>query len=111
MQYRKDIRSGNQISALGFGCMRFPERMGRIDREKTEKLLLKAFESGINYYDTAYMYPGSEEVLGEILKKNGLREKVFIATKLPQSMCHAASDFNRFFDIQKQRLQTDYIDY
>jgi len=111
MQYRKDLRSGNELSVLGFGCMRFPNTMGKIDREKTEKLLLKACEAGINYYDTAYIYPGSEEVLGEFLKKHDLRRKVFIATKLPQAMCNSSSDFDRYFDIQKKRLQTDYIDY
>ena len=111
MQYRKDSRSAGQISALGFGCMRFPKRMGRIDREKAEELIVKAFENGVNYFDTAYLYPGSEEVLGEILKKNGLREKVHVATKLPQAKCSTTSDFDRFFDIQKQRLQTNYIDY
>ena len=111
MQYRKDKRSGNELSALGFGCMRFPGGMGRIDREKTEQLLLKSYASGINYFDTAYLYPGSEEVLGEILEKHGLREKVFIATKLPQAMCRERTDFDRFFETQKQRLRTGYFEY
>jgi len=111
MQYRNDLRSGNRLSALGFGCMRLPGVMGRIDMEKSEALLLKAFENGVNYYDTAYLYPGSEEALGEILEKNSLREKVYIATKLPQAMCGAASDLDRFFSVQKQRLRTSYIDY
>jgi predicted aldo/keto reductase-like oxidoreductase len=106
-----DKRGGNKLSALGFGCMRLPGGMGRIDREKTEQLLLKAYESGVNYYDTAYLYPGSEEALGEILEKHGLREKVFIATKLPQAMCREKADFDRFFGIQKQRLRTGYFDY
>ena len=111
MQYRKDSRSGNELSALGFGCMRFPGGAVGIDKEKTEKLLLRAFEGGVNYYDTAYTYSGSEKVLGEILEKNGLREKVYIATKLPQAMCAGASDFDRYFDIQKNRLRTGYVDY
>ena len=111
MQYRRDKRGGNDLSVLGFGCMRFPGGMGRIDREKTGQLVLKAYESGINYFDTAYLYPGSEEVLGEILEKHGLREKVFIATKLPQAMCRESADFDRYFDTQKQRLRTGYFDY
>jgi len=111
MQYRFDKRKGKQLSALGLGCMRFPGGMGLIDKDKTEKLLLKAYSLGINYYDTAYIYPGSEEVMGEVFKKNNLREKVYIATKMPQVMCNVSSDFDRFFDIQKQRLQTGYIDY
>jgi len=111
MQYRKDSRSGNELSALGFGCMRFPGGAVGIDMEKTEKLLLRAFEGGVNYYDTAYTYSGSEKVLGEILEKNGLREKVYVATKLPQAICRSASDFDRFFDTQKKRLRTGYVDY
>ena len=91
--------------------MRFPTSMGRIDKVKTEALLLKAYERGVNYYDTAYWYSGSEEVLGEIFEKLGIREKINIATKLPQVACKAPSDFDKFFDIQKRRLRTGYIDY
>lgn len=91
--------------------MRFPNNLGRIDVEKTEKLILHAFQNGVNYYDTAYLYPGSEEVLGEILKKHNLRENVYIATKLPHSMCKSSADFDKFFDLERKRLQTDYIDY
>jgi len=91
--------------------MRFPGGLLRIDKEKTEELLLKAVEGGVNYFDTAYIYPGSEEVTGAILEKHSLRERVYIATKLPQSVCRAAKDFDRFFDTQKARLHTSYIDY
>jgi uncharacterized protein len=111
MQYRVDKRSGNKLSVLGFGCMRLPGGPGRVDIAKTEKLFLKAIEGGINYFDTAYLYPGSEDAIGQIFEKRGLRDKVFLATKLPQSMCHAASDFDKFFDMQKQRLRTDHVDY
>ncbi|MCC8022677.1 MAG: aldo/keto reductase [Clostridiales bacterium] len=111
MQYREDKRSGNRLSVLGFGCMRFPGGFGRIDRDKTEALLLQAYESGVNYYDTAYLYQGSEAVIGEVFEKHGIREQVYIATKLPQSMCKKASDFDKFFAIQKERLRTDYVDY
>ena len=83
MQYRKN-RKGEDISVLGFGCMRFTTKAGRIDIEKTEKEILAAVEAGINYFDTAYIYPGSEAALGEIVERNGLRDKINIATKLPQ---------------------------
>jgi len=106
MQYRQDKKSGNQLSVLGMGCMRFPS-----SKEKTEEILLKAIENGINYFDTAYIYHGSEEILGEIFEKHHLRKQIYIATKLPQAMCKQARDFDRFFDIQKKRLRTDYIDY
>ena len=91
--------------------MRFPTNMRRIDKVKTEALLLKAFYRGINYFDTAYWYSGSEEVVGEIFEKHGIREKLNLATKLPQVACRETADFDKFFDIQKKRLRTGYIDY
>ena len=65
MKYRKD-KQGNDLSALGFGCMRFPRKDGKIDLEETEREILEAVELGINYFDTAYVYGGSEDALGEI---------------------------------------------
>ena len=85
MNYRKD-RYGNELSVLGFGCLRFPQKNGKIHMEETEKQILSAIEQGVNYFDTAYIYPGSEAALGEILEKNGLRDKVNIATKLPRAI-------------------------
>ncbi|MDR1565353.1 MAG: aldo/keto reductase [Oscillospiraceae bacterium] len=112
MQYRKDLKSGEELSILGYGCMRFPRGIsGKIDYEKSEKLVLEAIEQGINYYDTAYIYGGSEEILGEILHRNNMREKVLIATKLPYQKCKSKDDFERLFSIQQQRLHTNYIDY
>ena len=78
---------------------------------KTEKQILAAYEAGVNYYDTAYIYPGSEAALGEILERNGLRPKVYIATKLPQYMIHRSAAIERYFQEQLKRLRTDYIDY
>jgi len=111
MQYRIDQRSGNKLSALGFGCMRFPRTLAITDRKKTEALILRAIENGVNYFDTAYNYPESETVLGEILHKNDIRSQVFIATKLPYTKCRAYEDFDRLLEEQLKRLQTSYIDY
>jgi predicted aldo/keto reductase-like oxidoreductase len=111
MRYRRDPRSGNELSVLGFGCMRFPRALGLTDRAKTEELLLSAIERGVNYLDTAYIYPESEAVLGDILHKNNLRSKVFLATKLPHQKCRATEDFERLFQEQLARLKTDHIDY
>ena len=72
MNYRKD-KYGNDLSVLGFGCMRFPQKLGRIDMAQTEEQIMMAYHGGVNYYDTAYIYPGSEAALGEILEKNGIR--------------------------------------
>lgn len=112
MEYRIDERSGNKLSILGFGCMRFPTtRPGKIDLLRTELLILEAIASGINYFDTAYLYPGSEEALGTILDQNGLRNRVNIATKLPHTNCKSLEDIERCFQRSCARLKTDYLDY
>ncbi|MBR2686012.1 MAG: aldo/keto reductase [Erysipelotrichaceae bacterium] len=110
MQYRKD-KYGEELSVLGYGCMRFTTKGGRIDLEKTEQEILEAYHQGVNYYDTAYIYSGSEAALGEILHRNSLREKVHIATKLPQYMINSAAALDRYFNEELSRLQTDYVDY
>lgn len=112
MEYRIDERSGNKLSILGFGCMRFPTtRPGKIDLLRTELLILEAIASDINYFDTAYLYPGSEEALGTILDQNGLRNRVNIATKLPHTNCKSLEDIERCFQRSCARLKTDYLDY
>lgn len=110
MNYRKD-RYGNDISILGYGCMRFTQSGGKIDMEKAEKEVMTAFQAGVNYYDTAYVYPGSETALGQILAKNQIREKVNIATKLPHYLIKNAESMEKYFAEQLKRLQTDYVDY
>ena len=106
MQYRDDKASGNKLSMLGLGCMRFSA-----NKAETERMILAAIEGGVNFFDTAYFYPNSEKTLGEILAKHDKRKDVYIATKLPLIMCKSADDFDRFFNQQLQRLQTDYVDY
>lgn len=105
MQYRKDI------SILGYGCMRFTHSGASIDFDKAEKEIMRAYENGVNYFDTAYIYPGSEVLIGEIFEKNGIREKINIATKLPPYLCVKSSDLNRLFEEECKRLRTDYIDF
>ena len=110
MNYRAD-KYGNQLSVLGYGCMRFPQKHGRIDMEETEKQLLLAIEEGINYFDTAYIYGGSEAAVGEILEKNNLRDKVHIATKLPHYLIRSYAGLDKLFHEELRRLRTDYVDY
>ncbi len=110
MQYRPD-RDGDMISILGYGCMRFSRRGGGIDMEKTEREILRAVDKGVNYSDTAYIYPGSEQALGTIVEKNGLRDRISIATKLPQYLITSASAVDRCFNEQLKRLRTDRVDY
>lgn len=110
MKYRPD-RYGNPISQLGYGCMRFTRKGSGIDYEKAEKEVLLAIEKGVNYFDTAYIYPGNEECLGWILEKNHCRDKVNIATKLPQYLLRSAAAIDKTFREEFSRLRTDYIDY
>jgi len=110
MNYRSD-KYGNQISILGFGCMRFQQNLGKIDMEKTEAQIMQAINGGVNYFDTAYVYPGSEAALGEILEKNQVRDKIYIATKLPHYLIRNAETMEKLFTEQLKRLRTDYVDY
>lgn len=110
MQYRLD-RYGNKISILGYGCMRFTQKAGKTDLAKAEKEILAAYEAGVNYYDTAYVYGGSEAALGGILEKNGIRDSVNIATKLPHYMIRKADSMEKIFSEELKRLRTDHVDY
>ncbi|MCR5631971.1 MAG: aldo/keto reductase, partial [Eubacterium sp.] len=110
MQYRKD-KNGNELSMLGYGCMRFTKKGNSIDIDKAEKEIMAAFEAGVNYYDTAYIYPGSEAALGEIVERNGIRDKINIATKLPQYLIKNRKGLDKYFDEELSRLRTDHVDY
>ena len=110
MQYRED-KHGNRLSILGYGCMRFTKTAGIIDLEKAEKEIMAAIQGGVNYFDTAYIYPGSEAALGTILERNGVRDRVNIATKLPQYLVQSGSAFDRYFNEELKRLRTDHVDY
>ena len=110
MNYRSD-KYGNQISILGFGCMRFQKNKGKINMDEAEREILEAFHSGVNYYDTAYIYPGSEAAIGEIFEKNGIRQQVYIATKLPHYLIKNIDGIEALFSEELKRLRTDYIDY
>ena len=105
MQYRHDI------SLIGYGCMRFSRNGAIIDYSKAEKEVLHAIELGVNYFDTAYTYPGNEEILGRIVSKNNIRSKINIATKLPQYYVKTSGAIEKYFNEQLSRLRTDYIDY
>jgi len=108
--------TGDELGLLGFGCMRFPKKGRRFDMEAVEQMLRHAIAAGVNYFDTAYMYGGSEEALGAVLAKAGpdgqrLREKVNIATKMPIMMIRTREAMDEKLAISLRRLQTDYVDY
>ena len=110
MNYRKD-KYGNELSLLGFGCMRFQQTLGRIDLEEAKREIVAAIQGGVNYFDTAYVYPGSEAALGQILDETGLRDRVYIATKLPHYLIRSREKLESLFQEQLKRLRTDHIDY
>ena len=110
MKYRKD-KYGKDLSQLGYGCMRFTKKGNSIDYAKAEKEVMLAIENGVNYFDTAYIYSGSEECLGRILDENNCRDKVYIATKLPHYMMKSIKAIDRTFAEEQKRLRTDYFDY
>ena len=117
MNYKINPKNGDKLSILGFGCMRFggdsltSSFAGGFDTKKAEQLIKSAIDSGVNYFDTAYVYNGSEEVLGKTLAKCGVRDKVYIATKMPLILCRSRNDLDKSFAKHLERLQTDYIDY
>ena len=110
MQYRCD-KQGNLLSILGYGCMRFTKKGNSIDIAKAEREIMAAYKRGVNYFDTAYIYPGSEAAIGEIFERNHIREKINIATKLPQYMISSRAALDKYFDEELKRLRTTYIDY
>ena len=108
--------TGDELSILGFGCMRLKRNLGATDMEKAERQVRAAVKAGINYFDTAYMYPGNEKAIGTILAKpdaegRPLRESVFIATKLPSFLVKTTEDLNRYFQASLDRLAMQYVDY
>ena len=110
MHYRED-KYGNKLSILGFGCMRFQRKLGAIDYEKAERQIMLAIEKSVNYFDTAFIYPGSEALLGEVLERNHVRDKVYIATKLPHYLIKSVKDMDKIFAEELRRLRTDHVDY
>lgn len=112
MLYRTMPKNGDQLSALGFGCMRLPMQNGAIDEKRAVSQIRYAIDKGVNYLDTAWPYHGgeSEPLVGKALK-DGYREKVKIATKLPTWLVNSREDMDMFLDAQLEKLQVDYIDY
>jgi predicted aldo/keto reductase-like oxidoreductase len=117
MQYRTVPKNGDRLSALGFGCMRLPQPKGtpgdgKIDKDRALSQIQYAVDHGVNYLDTAMPYHlgASEPFLGEVFR-NGLRDKVNLATKLPPWSVKKSADMDHILTAQLDRLATDRIDY
>lgn len=112
MLYRTVPKSGDKLSALGFGCMRLPSKGRGVDEERAIRQIRHAIDQGVNYFDTApiYHFGKSEQVLAKALA-GGYREKVRIATKLPHWEVFEREDMDRILSGQLAIFQTDHIDY
>ncbi|MCP4688170.1 MAG: aldo/keto reductase [Desulfobacterales bacterium] len=112
MLYRKIPKTGDEISILGFGCMRLPLKDEKIDEERATRQIHMALDRGVNYLDTAWPYHAgeSEPFLGRALA-GGRREKVRIATKLPSWLIENREDMDKFLNAQLEKLNTDRVDY
>ena len=115
MEYRPFGKLDWKGSILGFGAMRLPiigGKMAAIDEEQSEQMVRYAVEHGVNYVDTAFPYHEgqSELCIGRILK-GGHRDRVKLATKLPSWLIQSPADFDRYLDLQLERLQTGRIDF
>ncbi len=118
MQYRSLGKTGLKSSLLGFGLMRLPclpiveGKVPLVDYELTKKLFHRGLDLGVNFFDTALQYHGeqSEKILGQLIKESNKRKDIIIQTKVPCHKITATEHFERFFAMQLENLQTDYID-
>ncbi len=103
---------GVSASVLGFGCMRFPTKEGKIDEQLAADMIDHAYHSGVTYFDTAWPYHGteSEPFVGRVLKKYP-RQSYQLTTKMPVWLCESYDDLEKYFNLQLERCQVEYFDF
>lgn len=104
MEYIDFGRTGMRVSRFGLGCMRLPA-----DEAEAVNIVRRAIDGGVNYLDTAYVYPGSEELVGKALA-GGYRDRTYLVTKCPVINVEKYEDMEKFLDEELLRLKTDYVD-
>ena len=116
MKYRKFGNTGVEISTLGFGCMRLkeieqPDGTFVVDQEHTNEMLTRAYELGVNYFDTAlyYCHKNSEIAVGKAVKP--FRDKIYLSTKCPMDPVKSREDFRKTLETSLEKLDTDYVDF
>ncbi|GHS93330.1 aldo/keto reductase [Synergistales bacterium] len=111
MLYRKMPRVKEELSILGFGCMRLPMDGSKVDEAQALKMMNAAIDAGVNYVDTAWPYHAGEgeAIVGRLLR-GGLRDKVNLATKMPTWLIKTREDMDAYLEKQLAFLQTDHID-
>jgi predicted aldo/keto reductase-like oxidoreductase len=102
---------GESIPKLGFGFMRLPRKDGAFDTEQINKMVDHFMDAGFTYFDTAYVYEGSEDALRQSLVERYPRDQFQIATKLNLMFAKAPEDLPGFFDTSRKRLGVDYVDF
>ncbi len=115
MNYREFGKTGEKISALGFGCMRFPEYKDgenmAVDQDKVDEMIGYAYENGVNYFDTApgYCSQHSEAALGKAVKD--FRDRILISTKCPMDKGMGREGYRKRLESSLKQLGTDHIDF
>jgi predicted aldo/keto reductase-like oxidoreductase len=103
---------GESVGKLGFGFMRLPQQAdGSVDLEPMKKMVDVFLDAGFTYFDTAYLYTGSEEALRETLVKRHPRDRFTITTKMPVFMVNKPEDMEAIFNTSLERLGVDFVDF
>ncbi len=115
MQYKQFGKNGPMVSRLGFGCMRLPAvgegKDKHCDDEACTPILRRAYDLGINFFDTAWGYTNrdNQRMVGEAL--HDVRDNIYLSSKLPPTEVQEPGDFRRKLEHSLKLMQTDHLDF